>query len=52
MIFVTLLFLIWRLQVYVDQLTSEDMQFIGNSIFPTISEQIISKMVQFSNRVS
>lgn len=39
------------MQVYVDQLTSEDMQFIGNAIFPNISEQIISKMVQFSNKV-
>lgn len=38
-------------QVYVDQLSSEDMQFIGNSIFPNISEQIISKMVQFSNKL-
>ncbi|KAM9495289.1 midasin [Clarias gariepinus] len=38
-------------QVYVDQLTFEDMQFIGNSIFPNISEQIISKMVQFSNKL-
>ncbi|KAF5899322.1 midasin-like, partial [Clarias magur] len=38
-------------QVYVDQLTCEDMQFIGNSIFPNISEQIISKMVQFSNKL-
>uniref|UniRef100_A0AAR2K8H5 Midasin n=1 Tax=Pygocentrus nattereri TaxID=42514 RepID=A0AAR2K8H5_PYGNA len=39
-------------QVYVDQLTSEDMQFISNSIFPNINEQIISKMVQFSNRLA
>ncbi|KAG9282412.1 midasin isoform X2 [Astyanax mexicanus] len=38
-------------QVFVDQLTSEDMQFIGNSIFPNINEQIISKMVQFSNKL-
>ncbi|KAF4092103.1 hypothetical protein AMELA_G00017110 [Ameiurus melas] len=38
-------------QVYVDQLSSEDMRFIGNSIFPNISEQIISKMVQFSNKL-
>lgn len=39
-------------QVYVDQLPSEDMEFIGSSIFPAIDKQIISKMVQFSNRVS
>lgn len=54
LVFFSLLFLIWCwicLQVYVDQLTSEDMQFIGNSIFPNINEQIISKMVQFSNKV-
>ncbi|GAA6099361.1 midasin isoform X1 [Tachysurus ichikawai] len=38
-------------QVYVDQLTSADMQFIGNAIFPNISEQIISKMVQFSDKL-
>ncbi|TSL47560.1 Midasin [Bagarius yarrelli] len=38
-------------QVYVDQLTSSDMEFISNSIFPNISEQIITKMVQFSNKL-
>ncbi|XP_030636974.1 midasin [Chanos chanos] len=38
-------------QVYVDQLTTEDMEFIGESIFPTIEKQIISKMVQFNNRL-
>ncbi|KAI1897419.1 hypothetical protein AGOR_G00083100 [Albula goreensis] len=38
-------------QVYVDQLSSEDMEFIGESIFPAIDEHIISKMVQFSNRL-
>ncbi|XP_035384712.1 midasin isoform X1 [Electrophorus electricus] len=38
-------------QVFVDQLTSEDMQFIGSSIFPNISEPMVSKMVQFSNRL-
>lgn len=38
-------------QVYVDALTSEDMQFIGDSIFPNIDNAIISKMVQFSNRL-
>uniref|UniRef100_A0A8C1W639 Midasin n=1 Tax=Cyprinus carpio TaxID=7962 RepID=A0A8C1W639_CYPCA len=38
-------------QVYVDALTNEDMQFIGDSIFPNIDNVIISKMVQFSNRL-
>ncbi|XP_041950170.1 midasin [Alosa sapidissima] len=38
-------------QVYVDQQSSEDMEFIGSSIFPGIDKQIISKMVQFSNRL-
>ncbi|CAB1342786.1 unnamed protein product [Coregonus sp. 'balchen'] len=35
-------------QVFVDQLTSEDMEFIGDSIFPNIDNQIISKMVHWS----
>ncbi|KAK2856665.1 hypothetical protein Q5P01_005400 [Channa striata] len=35
-------------QVFVDQLSSEDMEFIGNSIFPNIDKKIISKMVEFS----
>lgn len=34
-----------------DQLTSKDMEFIGDSIFPTIDKEIIAKMVEFSNRV-
>ncbi|KAK2883458.1 hypothetical protein Q8A67_017095 [Cirrhinus molitorella] len=38
-------------QVYVDALTNEDMQFIGDSIFPNIDNAIISKMVQFSIRL-
>uniref|UniRef100_A0A8C8D189 Midasin n=1 Tax=Oncorhynchus tshawytscha TaxID=74940 RepID=A0A8C8D189_ONCTS len=38
-------------QVFVDQLTSEDMEFIGDSIFPNIDNQIISKMVQFNNQL-
>lgn len=45
-------FCIFFIQVYVDALTNEDMQFIGDSIFPNIDNVIISKMVQFSNRVS
>lgn len=39
-------------QVFVDQLTSKDMEFIGDSIFPSIDKEIIAKMVEFSNRVS
>lgn len=38
-------------QVFVDPLTSKDMEFIGDSIFPRIDKEIISKMVEFSNRV-
>ncbi|XP_041660686.1 midasin isoform X2 [Cheilinus undulatus] len=38
-------------QVFVDQLTSKDMEFIGDSIFPNIDKEIIVKMVQFSNRL-
>ncbi|KAJ8409756.1 hypothetical protein AAFF_G00218150 [Aldrovandia affinis] len=38
-------------QVYVDQLSSEDMEFIGESIFPAIDHHIISKMVEFNNRL-
>ncbi|KAG7275418.1 hypothetical protein CRUP_030903 [Coryphaenoides rupestris] len=36
-------------QVFVDQLTSGDMEFIGDAIFPNIDKEIISKMVEFSN---
>ncbi|XP_028858240.1 midasin [Denticeps clupeoides] len=38
-------------QVYVDQLTSTDMVFIGESVFPTIDKRIIGKMVQFNNQL-
>ncbi|XP_075869163.1 midasin [Nelusetta ayraudi] len=38
-------------QVFVDQLTSKDMEFIGDSIFPRIDKEIIGKMVEFSNRL-
>ncbi|XP_038145137.1 midasin isoform X1 [Cyprinodon tularosa] len=38
-------------QVFVDQLTSKDMEFIGNSIFPSIDTEIIGKMVEFNNRL-
>uniref|UniRef100_A0A3Q2XAQ5 Midasin AAA ATPase 1 n=1 Tax=Hippocampus comes TaxID=109280 RepID=A0A3Q2XAQ5_HIPCM len=36
-------------QVFVDHLTSKDMEFIGNSIFPAIDKEIISRMVEFSD---
>uniref|UniRef100_A0A3Q4MRM4 Midasin n=1 Tax=Neolamprologus brichardi TaxID=32507 RepID=A0A3Q4MRM4_NEOBR len=38
-------------QVFVDQLTSKDMEFIGDLIFPSIDKEIVIKMVEFSNRV-
>ncbi|XP_036943295.1 midasin isoform X1 [Acanthopagrus latus] len=38
-------------QVFVDQLTSKDMEFIGDSIFPSIDKEIIAKMVEFSNKL-
>lgn len=38
-------------QVFVDQLTSKDMEFIADSIFPSINKEIIVKMVEFSNRL-
>uniref|UniRef100_A0A8D3BW26 Midasin n=1 Tax=Scophthalmus maximus TaxID=52904 RepID=A0A8D3BW26_SCOMX len=37
-------------QVFVDQLTSGDLEFIADSVFPTIDKEIIAKMVDFSNR--
>ncbi|XP_044025553.1 midasin [Siniperca chuatsi] len=38
-------------QVFVDQLTNKDMEFIGHSIFPSIDKEIVAKMVEFSNRL-
>jgi len=38
-------------QVFVDQLTSKDMEFIGDSIFSNIDQKIIAQMVEFSNKV-
>uniref|UniRef100_A0A3Q1FB83 Midasin AAA ATPase 1 n=1 Tax=Acanthochromis polyacanthus TaxID=80966 RepID=A0A3Q1FB83_9TELE len=38
-------------QVFVDQLTSKDMEFIGDSIFPSIDKEIVAKMVEFSNKL-
>ncbi|XP_078798874.1 midasin isoform X2 [Oryzias latipes] len=38
-------------QVFVDQLSSEDMEFIADSIFPNIDKEIRVKMVEFSNKL-
>lgn len=38
-------------QVFVDQLTCTDIEFIGDSMFPSIDKEIISKMVAFNNTV-
>uniref|UniRef100_K7FQC1 Midasin n=1 Tax=Pelodiscus sinensis TaxID=13735 RepID=K7FQC1_PELSI len=38
-------------QVYVDPLSSEDMEFIGNALFPAIDKNIIAKMVAFNNKI-
>ncbi|KAM9704373.1 midasin [Menidia menidia] len=38
-------------QVFVDQLTSKDMEFIGDSVFPNIDKEIIAKMVEFSKKL-
>ncbi|XP_054474709.1 midasin [Anoplopoma fimbria] len=38
-------------QVFVDQLTSKDMQFIGDAIFTSIDKEIIAKMVEFNNKL-
>ncbi|NXD83342.1 MDN1 protein, partial [Halcyon senegalensis] len=39
------------LSVYVDPLSSEDMEFIGNTLFPAIDRSIIAKMVAFNNKI-
>ncbi|XP_077366934.1 midasin isoform X3 [Festucalex cinctus] len=36
-------------QVFVDQLTSKDVEFIGNSVFPAIDKEIMTRMVEFSD---
>ncbi|XP_075718267.1 midasin isoform X3 [Rhinoderma darwinii] len=38
-------------QVFVDLLSASDMQFIANSLFPTLGEEIIGKMVAFNNQI-
>ncbi|NXW51222.1 MDN1 protein, partial [Nyctiprogne leucopyga] len=37
--------------VYVDPLSAEDMEFIGNTLFPAIDKNIIAKMVAFNNKI-
>ncbi|NXJ64381.1 MDN1 protein, partial [Rostratula benghalensis] len=37
--------------VYVDPLSAEDMEFIGNTLFPAIDKSIIAKMVAFNNEI-
>ncbi|XP_010074420.1 PREDICTED: midasin-like, partial [Pterocles gutturalis] len=37
-------------EVYVDQLSAEDMEFIGNTLFPAIDKSIMAKMVAFNNK--
>ncbi|XP_060128572.1 midasin isoform X2 [Zootoca vivipara] len=38
-------------QVFVDPLSSADMEYIGNSLFPAIGKKIIAKMVEFNNMI-
>uniref|UniRef100_A0A8C0ELF2 Midasin n=1 Tax=Bubo bubo TaxID=30461 RepID=A0A8C0ELF2_BUBBB len=38
-------------QVYIDPLSAEDMEFIGNTLFPAIDKSIIAKMVAFNNKI-
>uniref|UniRef100_A0A3Q3ARQ7 Midasin n=1 Tax=Kryptolebias marmoratus TaxID=37003 RepID=A0A3Q3ARQ7_KRYMA len=38
-------------QVFVDQLTIKDMEYIVDSVFPSIDKKIITKMVAFSSRL-
>ncbi|XP_029451275.1 midasin isoform X2 [Rhinatrema bivittatum] len=38
-------------QVYVDQLSVSDMEFIANTLFPAIGKSIIAEMVAFNNKI-
>ncbi|XP_030054953.1 midasin [Microcaecilia unicolor] len=38
-------------QVYVDQLSLSDMEFIANTMFPAIGKSTIAKMVAFNNKI-
>ncbi|KAM4694301.1 midasin [Discoglossus pictus] len=38
-------------QVFVDQLSVADMEFIANSLFSAISKEVIDKMVSFNNQI-
>ncbi|NXJ78761.1 MDN1 protein, partial [Trogon melanurus] len=37
--------------VYVDPLSAEDMEFIGNTLFPAIDKNTVAKMVAFNNKI-
>uniref|UniRef100_UPI00398F5005 midasin isoform X2 n=1 Tax=Pristiophorus japonicus TaxID=55135 RepID=UPI00398F5005 len=39
-------------QVYVDQLSVTDMEYIADTIFPAIGKNIISKMVRFNHKIN
>ncbi|XP_067841398.1 midasin [Heptranchias perlo] len=39
-------------QVYVDQLSVTDMEYIAETIFPAIGKNVISKMVRFNNKIN
>ncbi|XP_075058881.1 midasin [Mixophyes fleayi] len=38
-------------QVFVDHLSPVDMEFIANTLFPTLGEVVIAKMVAFNNQI-
>ncbi|NXU56757.1 MDN1 protein, partial [Turnix velox] len=44
-------FKLYHYTVYVDPLSAEDMEFIGNTLFPAINKSIIAKMVAFNNKI-
>ncbi|XP_048386295.2 midasin [Stegostoma tigrinum] len=39
-------------QVYVDQLSVKDMEYIADTMFPAIGKNIVSKMVQFNCKIN
>ncbi|XP_043542624.1 midasin isoform X1 [Chiloscyllium plagiosum] len=39
-------------QVYVDQLSVKDMEYIADTMFPAIGKNIVSKMVQFNYKIN
>ncbi|XP_061423759.1 LOW QUALITY PROTEIN: midasin [Lethenteron reissneri] len=38
-------------QVYVDEMSGGDMEFIANAMFPNIGSHIVAKMVEFNNKM-